>query len=217
MILNRVLGFIIVWASALLFAQTNSGQKAVSLDCVNRQLKSILNEISLQTETDFIYSDELVSDINVSCRFSNLNIRQALNTILKGTRISFKTFDDRTIVLYKKKETEPKSEKPVIVNIEVPPVDTVDIETSPVLIKTVSPPYPLEAKVKNIEGKVVVGMYINEKGDVDSVQIVQSSGSHILDSATQSTAKNLKFIPAKRNGKPRSISVLLTFHYSFSK
>lgn len=214
MVLIRVIGFIIVWASALLFAQTNSGQKTVSLDCDNRQLKAVLNEVSIQTETDFIYSDALVSNINVSCRFNNLPIKPALNSILKETRISFKIFNERTIVLYKKKEAEPKSEEPVIVNIEVPRVDSVDIETSPVLIKTASPPYPLEAKVKNIEGEVVVGMYITEKGDVDSVQIVKSSGSQILDSATQSYAKNLKFIPAKRNGKPRSISVLLTFCYN---
>lgn len=49
---------------------------------------------------------------------------------------------------------------------------------------TPHPPYPLRAKMSHIEGKVQVRVDFAAKGNVEKVEILQSSGSPILDSNT---------------------------------
>ena len=60
--------------------------------------------------------------------------------------------------------------------------------------------YPSEAKNFGISGKVSVRAFINEKGNVDAVQILTGIGFG-CDSAAASAVENTKFEPAYNNSK----------------
>ena len=52
-----------------------------------------------------------------------------------------------------------------------------------------APPYPHLAREKEIEGKVRIKAFYNDNGNVIKIEILQSSGSDILDRSVQKTVK----------------------------
>jgi TonB family protein len=73
--------------------------------------------------------------------------------------------------------------------------------------------YPLQAEKNKLEGQVVVKAAISENGDVESVEVV--SGDPTLAQAAIDAAKEWKFRPFIRNGKPTKASTKLTFNFVF--
>lgn len=63
------------------------------------------------------------------------------------------------------------------------------------------PPYPLIARKKGFEGKLILKVTVNEDGSVKDVTIDKSSGYLILDKASKETIEKWVFIPAKRMGR----------------
>lgn len=72
----------------------------------------------------------------------------------------------------------------------------------PVLIKSVTPVYPEEARRQGWEGRVVLEILIDERGRVKAVQVIESSGYSLLDQAAVNAARRLRYKPAYRAGKP---------------
>lgn len=68
--------------------------------------------------------------------------------------------------------------------------------------------YPAEAKEKNIEGKVILKLKIDNKGNVVDVKVEKSLG-YGCDEAAVYTMKKAKFSPAVLNGKNVESEVLL--------
>ena len=64
------------------------------------------------------------------------------------------------------------------------------------------PPYPLIARKKGFEGKLILEVLVNEDGSVKSTSIRKSSGYEILDTVSRETVKKWTFIPAKEKGQP---------------
>ena len=64
------------------------------------------------------------------------------------------------------------------------------------------PPYPLIARKKGFEGKLILEVLVNEDGSVKNTRIRKSSGYEILDTVSKETVKKWTFIPAKKKGKP---------------
>ena len=64
------------------------------------------------------------------------------------------------------------------------------------------PPYPLIARKKGFEGKLILEVLVNEDGSVKNTRIQKSSGYEILDTVSKETVKKWTFIPAKKKGKP---------------
>jgi len=62
------------------------------------------------------------------------------------------------------------------------------------------PVYPLEARQKGHQGKVVLTVKILPNGRVGEVQVDKSSGYETLDHAAVEAVKKWKFIPAKKEG-----------------
>lgn len=71
----------------------------------------------------------------------------------------------------------------------------------PVLVNSVGPRYPEEARRLKIQGTVGMVIIITEQGDVDSVLISRSLG-HGLDEEATEMARKLKFSPATQSDKP---------------
>jgi protein TonB len=75
--------------------------------------------------------------------------------------------------------------------------------------------YPPELYAQKLQGNVSLRLFIDTAGAVnqDSTSVASSSGSETLDSAALVAARELKFAPAKRNGKPMAVSILFPVQY----
>jgi TonB family protein len=87
------------------------------------------------------------------------------------------------------------------------PGDSTKIEP----IKSPKTNYPLEAKAEHIHGTVWVQVLISETGDVKSVEVL--SGEPALTHAAVEAAKQWKFKPYIKNGKPIEISAKLPMKF----
>lgn len=71
----------------------------------------------------------------------------------------------------------------------------------PVPLNNPAPRYTEEARQLKLEGAVSLVVMITENGDVDSVVLVRGLGN-VLDEQAIEAARQLKFSPATKNGKP---------------
>ncbi len=67
--------------------------------------------------------------------------------------------------------------------------------------QSLKPKYPFMAKRYEQEGKVTVGIRIDEEGQVEDVEVLKSSGYDLLDEAAMDTAKGWQYHPATLNDK----------------
>ncbi|MFH1197726.1 MAG: TonB family protein [bacterium] len=179
-------------------------------------MRTVLQEITTQSGAGFVFSDALVSNQLVTCRFKDLQLSKALNKILRGFDIAFRIYNENSAVLFKKEKPPVEDFKPAVVNIiNLPEKDTIQELTRPIVLNNKTPVYPVEAIVKKYEGKVSIKLFVTKEGSVSKMEINKSSGYPILDSATVSYSEKLKFIPAKLNGDPHSAWVEMTFNYHF--
>ncbi|GAB4304646.1 MAG: TonB-dependent receptor [Myxococcota bacterium] len=82
----------------------------------------------------------------------------------------------------------------------------------PELIEFVEAEYPQEARRKNLTGDVILSLIVNEKGDVETAEVVQSAG-RAFDESALNAVKKFRFSPAEMNGEP--VPVRITYRYSF--
>lgn len=75
------------------------------------------------------------------------------------------------------------------------------------------PAYPATLKAQGIEGDVLLSVSIDAGGRVTSVSIVQSSGQAAFDRAAREAARQERFSPALRDGRP--VAFTLTYSYRF--
>ena len=61
--------------------------------------------------------------------------------------------------------------------------------------------YPLELWDAGVEGETLLRVLVNADGGVDSVEVVRSSGVERLDSAAVVGARDLRFSPARQDGR----------------
>jgi protein TonB len=86
--------------------------------------------------------------------------------------------------------------------------------TPPTPLYTPKINYPYPARVKGIEGTVILRIKISTNGDVIEAKIIQSSGNELLDENSINFVKKIKFIPAKdRNNNPIPLEVDYKIHY----
>ena len=64
------------------------------------------------------------------------------------------------------------------------------------------PKYPLIARKKGWEGRIVLQVKVDNKGIVEKIEILESSGHKILDNESKNTIKEWKFKPAMIGNKP---------------
>lgn len=88
--------------------------------------------------------------------------------------------------------SEPAAPAPRQARIDAPPRPLVAIH----------PDYPRESKQRGEQGRVLVEVRINERGLVDAVRVVESSGFAALDAAAVKAVGAAKFRPARAGGRP---------------
>ncbi len=85
------------------------------------------------------------------------------------------------------------------------------VSEKPVLIKKTVPRYPDLARKAQIEGKVVITVTIDKKGNVESAKIFKSVP--MLDEAAQAAALQCKFKPAKQRDKFVKVKMNIPFDF----
>ena len=68
-------------------------------------------------------------------------------------------------------------------------------------IKNPHPEYPMIARKKGWQGRLLLNVRVSENGDVISVNVLKTSGFEILDKTSVETIKIWKFTPARIGGK----------------
>jgi periplasmic protein TonB len=74
--------------------------------------------------------------------------------------------------------------------------------------------YPIGLWDEGVEGTTLLRLRVSETGEVDSVEVVETSGHLGLDSAAVAGARDLRFQPGRRNGKRIRMWASLPVHFS---
>src|SRR3954465_7503695 len=71
--------------------------------------------------------------------------------------------------------------------------------------------YPPGLYAQKVQGNVTLRIYIDSNGAIvpDSTRVAETSGFNALDSAAMKGSRDLKFEPAKTQGQPVPVSILL--------
>lgn len=75
--------------------------------------------------------------------------------------------------------------------------------------------YPESAKEEGIQGKVIVKLIVDEKGNVSSTEVVQSVNKE-LDKAAVTAIKKTKFNPAMKGNKPVKCEIAIPVQFKLS-
>lgn len=70
------------------------------------------------------------------------------------------------------------------------------------LLTPVHPDYPLAARRDNIEGAVVVRIWVDADGNVSNVQVLRATPPGYFESAAIAAVKQWHYAPAMRHGRP---------------
>jgi len=80
-------------------------------------------------------------------------------------------------------------------------MDKETVDTAPKVIKRSAVIYPELARRQGISGFVTMNVLINESGNVEDVEVVESKPEEIFDLKADNTIRRWKFEPATYNGK----------------
>jgi protein TonB len=83
----------------------------------------------------------------------------------------------------------------------------------PVLVAFDRPDYPTMARRMRVEGEVVMRLHVDEVGRVTGVDLVSGVGRAGVDEVALGAARNARFRPATRGGKPVPSTYLLTLPF----
>jgi len=87
---------------------------------------------------------------------------------------------------------------------------------APAFLKRQMPIYPMMAKKLGKEGRVVLRLFINEKGKLMNVEVVEQAGYGFTESAVEAV-KMSTFSPARENGVSTASKALLTIRFVLKK
>lgn len=89
-------------------------------------------------------------------------------------------------------------------------------DVAPVMLNKELPfRYPPALYAQKVQGNVTLRIFINRDGSIlpDSTRIAETSGFTALDSAAMKGSRDLKFEPAKTQGQPVPVSILLPVYF----
>jgi TonB family protein len=101
------------------------------------------------------------------------------------------------------------SEKPSFIPYDVAPRLKNPVEIQRLLQRT----YPPQLREAKIEGKVVLWIYIDDRGNVLNSHVQRSSGYIAMDRVAQEAADEMEFTPAKNRDKRTAVWVAQTISF----
>jgi protein TonB len=94
--------------------------------------------------------------------------------------------------------------------------DAVPTQLRPAYLNNPIPEYPLAAKRRGIEGRVLVHAEVDEHGLPSVVKLARSSGSEMLDNAAVEAVKRWRFSAASQGGRSVRASVVIPITFQLS-
>lgn len=91
-------------------------------------------------------------------------------------------------------------------------------DVAPVMLNKELPfRYPPALFAQKVQGNVTLRIYIDRSGQIipDSTHVAETSGFSALDSAAVKGSRDLKFEPAKTQGQPVPVSILLPVFFRY--
>jgi len=64
------------------------------------------------------------------------------------------------------------------------------------------PPYPLSARRRGLEGRVLIAAQVRADGSCAETRVRQSSGYELLDASARDAVRRWRFVPARRGDRP---------------
>lgn len=92
----------------------------------------------------------------------------------------------------------------------------IDIDDMPELIKEQVPVYPEAARKAGIKGVVWVKAFIDNIGNVTSVEVFKTSDYDVFDNSALEAARQNKFKPAIKDNKPVATFVIYRVEFVIS-
>lgn len=185
----------------------------ISLNYEHKPLRVVLNGISKLSGAEFVYRDDIVKDVFITCNSRDETPEQVLNKIMDQANIEYKKYGTVSYILLGKRKPRINEVRTLVLEDKPEVTDTVYSISKPILISKNELVYPPEAIKKKISGKLRLKLYINSVGDVIQSLVESSSGSSILDSASLNYSRDLKFTPAKLKGKNRGVWLTMKFEF----
>jgi|GEM_PF-6936365 len=83
--------------------------------------------------------------------------------------------------------------------------------------QAIHPTYPMNARRKGEQGRVILDVLVSKKGKATSVTLVSSSGFKDLDAAARDAVIQATFKPGERNGKTVEASARMTILFQLNQ
>ncbi|MEE9145838.1 MAG: energy transducer TonB, partial [Candidatus Tectomicrobia bacterium] len=91
------------------------------------------------------------------------------------------------------------------------------LETAPRFVHQPKPEYPVLARQQGLEGTVTLHIELLADGTVGAVDIAESSGHSVLDTAAQNAVQHWTHSPATPQGTPVNRWMRLNVHFALDK
>jgi protein TonB len=108
----------------------------------------------------------------------------------------------------------PPVEVPVAPAPEPAPAPVIPPSFNAAYLNNPAPAYPLTSREMGEEGRVVLRVFVNERGQPEELQVRTSSGFSRLDDAARDTVRKWKFVPAKRGDTAVGAWVLVPISFN---
>jgi protein TonB len=87
---------------------------------------------------------------------------------------------------------------------------------APAFLHREMPVYPMMARKLNQEGRVMLKLTIDEKGNLSDVEVIKKAGYGFTEAAVEAVKKST-FLPAKKDGKPIASRALLPIRFRLER
>ena len=89
------------------------------------------------------------------------------------------------------------------------PVQPATVTSDVQYVRPPRPDYPAQSKRIGEEGRVVLRVLVNEKGEAERVEIQSTSGHARLDEAAREAVQRAQFRPHMEDGKPVTVFAIV--------
>ena len=170
-----------------------------------------INQLSNKPNNIAIFSSIFLHFLILFLLFFSINPKISAQKIininlLSSSDFSSKNFDNKNFAL-KSSQHNSSVNKNNQNSVQSEPIFNAQYLNNP------APNYPLQAKARNIQGKVVLEVLVGKNGQALKVRIHSSSGSNLLDESAIETVSNWQFIPAQKLGSTVEAVVLVPIEF----
>jgi protein TonB len=114
-------------------------------------------------------------------------------------------------------EKQPLASHPIAGNDTGTPVETIfGASVAPAFLHKEIPVYPMMARKLNQEGRVLLKLTIDEKGNLLNVEVIEKADYGFTEAAVEAVKKST-FLPAKKDGKSIASRALLPIRFRLER